>query len=919
MQRGEQRLNPVNVTNLSREKLRPLTPDSSGYYKNPDEQHRQELDRFRREYRAFSEEINGSDAPRETLGNQELPIAAYKEQIVQAIEENQLIIIQAETGSGKSTQVPQFALEAGYDVVQTQPRRVAAREVTDRIGKEIMAKWGDVSSEISAYHTAEKNTTTERTRIKNVTDGLLLAQDGGVKGREVSRPEVVVIDEVHEWNMNIEMELAFVLRQLQEYPDRRFVIQSATLDAKELQAYFAQALDGELPPIIEVEGRTYPVEMHEHPDEELVSFAVERAKQRFEQIQGQKDVPLDERQPTAIMITAPGKREIADWIDEITAALPQEISQTAAVLPLHSRLNDAEQNMALRTDYEGLKIIVATNAAKTSLTIPDIAEVIDSGYARHVELDSDGFERLMLIPTSKADRMQWAGRAGRVAPGEYHLVNMPDMPFVPMEKCLPYEVPEAQRTDPVRHVLRSAAMGVDFAELKLVHPIKGEVIDHAKETLRLLGALDEQNQVTSIGKRMNEFPLSPASARMVVQADQYSPQVRSYIAAIAGAQEAGGLPSFMQDNGRRWKTLLENEDSDLLAQLDIFIKMQNINSSAKMKEYDLDEKNLRKARETYWKVVRLSDGYRGELESPSLEEIEQLKRCIYSGMPDGLYKYAGDLKYVGIDTRESRLREASNRSVLRTKSDHVVATPREIEKYVKGVRVPKDIIENITRADPKVFVEQLSVTALSRVTKRPIGEVRWLSGRPHVETESYLGNVATGITELTPAQPGRETQDFIIAHALENPGVAQRHIRSIKKHLEELQHLTPHPIPQLSQSQFEQMLRDATPIGQHDLAMTDVNLSLRQVTLRDYISEEQEYEIRAAAPASIETSVGTIALQYRNGRPVAKSANLEALLAGSLEDIALPDGRLVYFVVKDEGHDGRRREYILSQIRNQFH
>ena len=911
---------PGIFSNLSRDQLRPRSVATESYYEATNEQN--DVQRIAGEYRRFEqEEAERSLAraastlgwERRALGNEDLPIFAYKNEIVDSIDANQLTIIVAETGAGKSTQVPQFAVEAGYTVVQTQPRRFAARTVSERIGEEMMEQWDDIPRDVSAYHTAEKSTVTERTLVKNVTDGLLLAQDSGVNQRDVSSRELVILDEVHERGMNIEMEMAFVLRQMREHPERRFVIQSATIDAEVLQEYFSRALDGELPPIIQVPGRTFPVERQEFPEDTVIDRALIRAEEMHELHISQRELSPEERQPTAIIITAPGKREIKDYIDELADRLPAEIARTATILPLHSKLSDAEQNAALRTDYPGVKIIVSTNVAKTSLTIPDVAGIIDCGYARHADLDDDGNDSLVLYPTSKADRAQWAGRSGRVAPGWCDLAKMnADMPYVPLEECSDYEAPESQRTDPIRYVLRSAALDVDFSELELVHPVREDVIERSKESLRLLGALDSDNKITAIGARMNEFPLSPALARMMVEADTCSPRVRSYMAAIVGSQEAGGLQMFTQDNDRRWKRLVNHSDSDLLAQLDIFMAMQHeLDNSPKVHEFDLDGKNLNRARESYWRVVKRSDGDVQEMIEPSQEELEQIRRCIYAGFPDGLYHHTHEGEYIGTDTRDKRTRKISNRSVVTGHPSYIVGSPREVEYYDDGSRKTKDIAEHVTEISD--LRDYAAVNGLSRAVKVSTNSLRFVSGRPMITSETYVGGVPTGIVENIPAEADRRTRDFLVQHALENPGFAQKEIRAIKRRLEELQRKVDYPLNLILQQDLEQMVHDAAK-DQLDMSMIDVNLSLRQVSIRDYISEEEERAIEMSAPNEIEIDGRTLAVKYEKGVPVVSKVDAVEL-ASKYDDIRLPSGRSVKFVVIDPEHDNQKRERTLSEIR----
>jgi ATP-dependent helicase HrpA len=846
---------------------------------------------------------------RKPAGNTDLPISPFKGEIVDSINNNQLTIIVAETGGGKSTQVPQFAAEAGYRVTQTQPRRLAARQVAERIGDELMECWPDVPRKISAYHTAEKNTCTEDTIVSNVTDGLLLAQDSGVRGRQVDGKEVVILDEVHEWGMNVEMELGFVYRQLIEHPDRRFVIQSATLDAKALQEFFAPALNGELPPVIEVPGRMYPVEKQEFPKQTVVQRALVRAQEMHALDTAQRRDDFDgEVMPTGFAVTAPGKREIKDFIDEIRAGLPPEIAATAVILPLDSKMSDAEQDMVKRTDYPGIKIIVTTNVMKTSLTVPGLAGVVDCGYARHEDLDAGFKQNLPLYVTSKADCLQWAGRAGRLAPGWYDLVKMnEDMPFVSYADRDEYEKPASQRIDPIDEVLMTASMGIDFSDWKIPHPVRNEVVEYAKESLRILGAFDDDNKITAIGRRMREFPLSAVSARMMVEADQYSQQVRSYMAAIVSAQEVGGLPLFTQDNGRRWKDVVQDRDSDLIAQLDIFTAIQHEDNHAKLQRLDLDVKNIERARETYWRTVRKADGLFDDLIPPSQEECAQIKSCIYAGMSDGMYQFAGEGMYQGLGTRDHMQRSLSNRSVVMGKHALVAGNGRQIEKYIKGVQQTKEILESVTVVDD---IRALGKSALKQSEWLPTGDIVLHNGRPQRLVRQHLNGVDIGIVESIPAQPDIEVQEFLVAHALEKPGFEQRRLRDIKKKLELLNHLTYENVPQLTQDDLIDFLRKATPIGLLDASMIDVNLQLMDIQRQRYISDEDRQRIIDSAPLSISTGTGNLTIHYQNGRPVVHKYDARTVVNFS-DDFKLPDGREIYFV-----HN--RREYTLAELRQVF-
>jgi hypothetical protein len=890
---------------------RPYMQDMQRPYTSPSEQGAQWARREQKDYnQAYGltglEPVLGSVAllERSPLGNKDLPIFEDWSGISESIKDNQVTIILGATGSGKSTQVVQMGLELGFErITQTQPRRIAATTLAERIGEEVAGRWRDMPRDVSAYHTGEKSTATDNTRILNVTAGLFYTQ--AIHGRPRVQKELVILDEVHEREMVTDINMALVLEELKNNPDMRLVIQSATMDAGPVREFYEQGL-GVPVPIIEVEGRTFGVEIQEFPESTSVERAVARATEMYALYQKQKSMIADGYKgaiaPTDFLVVCPGLREIEDWTDEILELLPDEVAQSAVMRPLYSRLSKKEQDKALSTDHHGIKIIMATNTAKTSLTVEGLAGVIDCGYARHQVIDENGITSLTLYETSRADRMQWAGRSGRIAPGWCDQTRMnKDMPFTPLLKTVAYEEPEARRINPDSYVLGLAAIGVDLAKLKTLTPVKPEVIARAKENLRILGAFDDNYELTAVGRRMTEFSIQdPISARMLVEADQYSPQVQAYMAAMIASHESGGLQLFTHQTGRRWKGvdgLTEETDSDLLAQLDIFIAIQDM-SLYKQQKYDLDIKNVVRARETYWKIVRRNNAHTDTLIPPNQEERQEILNCIYAGMPDNVYRYAGPHKSVGVHTYTGvskdmvTPRALSNRSVVMGKHEFVVATPRLTERWVEGERVEKPIIETITRVED---ISVLGRVALSQCEWKPEGNIKWRDGRPTLNVRQFFKGVDLGRTEERMAEPSEMTRNAVIAYALAHPGEEQRKLRTIKRQLERFAHLTNESIPQLTQDELVGRVKSAAPDDILDPFVIETNLKGMNVTLDDYLSPERQQYINDNAPAHVTAGEATFAVTYQSGQPLVRRyaiADLTAITA----PIYLDDGREVKFV-----------------------
>ncbi|MDB5187441.1 MAG: hypothetical protein JWM07_913 [Candidatus Saccharibacteria bacterium] len=898
-------------------------------YVSPSQQSEQWANAVRRDYEEAYSPYELREVPkiieRTPLGNNKLPIDAYKGLIQETVLNNRLTIIVGETGSGKSTQVPQYLYELDFEVDQTQPRRIAASEVAERIGDEIVERRPNTPHEVSAYQTAEKSTITDDTHISNVTAGLLYAQGYQNRRANITKRYVdpgmvktcLITDEVHEWGMDTEMELALIRQRVVTHPEMRFVIQSATMDTTALQKYFGEVM-GEEPPVIEVPGRTFGVEKKEFPNETSVDRAVARATEMHELDLKQKQMVTEGYDgallPTDFLVVCPGKREIKDWTDEIFKRLPKEIADTVVFPPLHSKMAYDDQKKAFRTDYPGLRIVMATDTAKTSLTVPGLAGVIDCSYARHEEIDEDGVRCLTLYATSYADRIQWAGRVGRTAPGwcDYAQYDK-DMQYIPLDQADAYETPEAQRTNPDRYVLRTAAMGIDFAELKFMHPIDQSVITRAKNSLRVLGALDENGEITTMGRRMNEFPIGTSAARMMIEADQYSPQMRSYMSAIVASMEVGGLPMYTHDAGKRWKGMTDEQSSDLLAQLDIFIGIQD-KKMYELAELDLDVKNVQRARETYWKVVRKSSAQIGELIPPNQEERELLKQCIYAGMPDNIYHYAGENTYKGISKDTVKPRSLSNRSVVHGKHSFVAGTPRLIQRYVKGEQIPKDIIEALTVVDN---IAVLGKVALSQCEWKQTGDIKWRDGKPVVVKRQLYQGIDLGIQVEEEATPSPETRAAVISAAMENPGKSQQQLREIKKELEALWHLAGSQYTdedgrtfKMTHDDLVALIKQAAPADVMDPSQIENNIRAMNISIDSYVTAEARKDIIANAPAVIPVGNAELHIAYRSGVPIASRYNV-ADLAQTGDQLCLDDGREVLFALN-------RKLYSAGEIKKYF-
>ncbi|MGO9409248.1 MAG: helicase-related protein [Spirochaetia bacterium] len=439
----------------------------------------------------------------------QLPVYQQRDKILAALENNQVIVVESPTGSGKTTQIPLILHQAGYSsrgiVGVTQPRRIAALSVSEFIARQIGKKIPDTVG----YTMRFEDRTDEQTVIKIMTDGILLQE---LKGdRTLSRYSVLMVDEAHERSLNIDFILGMLKGILRQRPEFRAIISSATINVEVFSEYF----DG--CPVVSIDAPMYPVELIYSPpkiegDHESLIASV---RDIVSGIMG-KGAKGD------ILIFLQGELSIKDCV-QMLAEL--DTREELAILPLYGRLSHEDQTRVF-LDFPGKrKVIVATNIAETSVTIDGVVHVIDSGLAKMNFYSPKTFtESLVETPVSKASCNQRRGRAGRTAPGVcYRLYAHKDYDSRPM-----YTVEEIKRTDLSEVVLRMAELGIrDFESFDFLSPPGQEGIRAAVDTLRLLDALDEERALTETGQLMCQFPILPKHARMIVEA------IRAYPSVIA--------------------------------------------------------------------------------------------------------------------------------------------------------------------------------------------------------------------------------------------------------------------------------------------------------------------------------------------------------------------------------------------------
>ena len=483
-----------------------------------------------------------------------LPISKYKNEIIETVRNHAFTIVSAETGSGKSTQIPQYLANYYSQIVVTEPRIMAAKTLAKRVSEEMKVTLGQ---EVG-YRTAYDKCSSKDSKILYCTDGLQLIRT--IFSEDNEKENVLIIDEVHEWNLNIETLIAWC-KFMREKWNTKVVIMSATLDTDMLANFFGEDVE-----VLNIPGTLYDVKMEERPKYKLIDTIKEY-------INDSKNV----------LVFVPGKKEISDVISRLH-------EENATVLPLHGEMDWDDQKKCFE-HYANSKVIVATNVAQTSLTIPDIDVVVDTGEAR-VSIAENGIQGLFLEDISQSDIMQRKGRAGRTKDGKYILCS-----DISLQYRKDFSVPEIQRSILDRVVLQLAAIGLDAEKLEFYHQPDVDAIKTAKKELEIIGAIDSDNKVTEMGYKIVKMPVSVQLARMIVEADKYG--VTEQVMTIAAIIEMGGL---LAKEGNYYDFTSERT-SDLLAELDVW------NYLNKMKYIDfkmlgIKKKTFFKIKEAYSEVKR---------------------------------------------------------------------------------------------------------------------------------------------------------------------------------------------------------------------------------------------------------------------------------------------------------------------------
>ena len=595
---------------------------------------------------------------------EELPVSGKREEIAAAISRHQVVIVCGETGSGKTTQLPKICLELGRGVAgligHTQPRRIAARSVASRIAQELQSPLGQAVG----YKVRFNDKLSESSYIKLMTDGILLAETQG--DRFLNAYDTIIIDEAHERSLNIDFLLGYLKQLLPKRPDLKVIVTSATIDAERFSRHFNDA------PVIEVSGRTYPVEIRYRPlgkpgfmakeidapeDEEDIELLGQdlmgvkrkariesRWLQEDEEEEAIEEAILDAADDLLrmadgdILVFLPGEREIRDVADHLRKYQGRSAKlRHIEVLPLFARLSIEDQQKIFRRSGT-TRIVLATNVAETSLTVPGIKYVIDAGLARVNRYSPRAkVEQLQIEKISQAAANQRAGRCGRVSNGIcVRLYSEEDFKARPA-----YTDPEILRSSLAAVILRMAALRLgDVADFPFIEAPSSRLINDGYQLLQELGAVDQQRQITEMGKQLARLPLDPRMARMILAAKrEHCLREILIIASALTIQDPRERPMDKREAADQAHRKFADEQSDFMSFLKLWAFYEDALKNKKSNKDLLNQCHqnflsflrLKEWRELYHQLCEIVDEMEFRLNEKEAD-YAQIHRALLAGL-----------------------------------------------------------------------------------------------------------------------------------------------------------------------------------------------------------------------------------------------------------------------------------------------
>jgi ATP-dependent helicase HrpA len=686
----------------------------------------------------------------------ELPITERREELLAAIRDHQVVIVAGETGSGKSTQLPKLCLELGRGVAgligHTQPRRVAARTIAERVAEELGTELGDAVG----YTVRFTDRVSDDTFVKVMTDGILLAELQ--RDRRLLRYDTLIIDEAHERSLNIDFLLGYLHQLLPQRPDLKLIITSATIDTERFSAHFGDA------PIIEVSGRTHPVDVRYRPYGELVAAeegddVIDDDRDQVEAV-GDAVAELVREGPGDVLVFLSGEREIRDTAE----ALADRDLRDVDVLPLYARLSAAEQHRVFEK-HSRRRVVLATNVAETSLTVPGVRYVVDAGTARISRYSHRlKVQRLPIEKISQASANQRAGRCGRVAPG-ICIRLYAEEDFAARDE---FTDPEILRTNLASVILQMTNLGLgDVAAFPFLDPPDPRAVRDGVALLEELGALDD-GRLTPVGRQLVRLPIDPRLGRMVLEAERQG-CVREVlvIAAALSIQDVRERPAEKRGEADELHRRFAVPGSDLLALVALWDHLEERSRlltgnrfRREVKGEYLNFLRIREWRDLHRQVQRAAKALGivpgGEEATPLEERADQVHRAVLAGL----------LSQIGMRDRETReFRGARNARFQIANGSALARKPPAWVMAAELVETNRLWARGAAAISPE-WVEELAGPLL----KLSHGDVRWdeRSGRALVTERATLYGlpVIAGRTIGLGRVDPETARDLFVDHAL---------------------------------------------------------------------------------------------------------------------------------------------------------
>lgn len=566
-----------------------------------------------------------------------LPITNYEKEIISSVKSHYVTIISAQTGSGKSTQVPQYLAKCYSQVIVTEPRIMSAKTLAMRVSEEM----GVTLGEEVGYNTAFDKCFSPGSNILYCTDGIQLIRTIFNENTEDER--ILVIDEVHEWNLNIEVLVAWC-KYMQKRWNTKVVIMSATMNTDGLANFFDDVT------VLNIPERLYHVTIEERPEHALIDTIKEKIKCRKN-----------------ILVFVAGKNEIQHVMKELE-------NENATVLPLHGEMNWDEQKKCFE-DYNTSKVIVSTNIAQTGLTIPGINVVVDTGEAK-MSVARNGIQGIELVNVSLSDILQRLGRACRTEDGEYILCSN-----TPINSRAEYTIPEIKRSILDRVVLQLTAIGLNAEDLEFFHQPNIKDIFIAKKELTAIGAISD-GKITDIGRKMAKIPVNPQLARMIIEAQKYG--VTEQVITISAIIQMDGL--FTKDC--KYCKFTQESQSDLLASLDVWEQINKLpyidfqKLGIKKKVYYEIKKYIQKLKESLYGIVEFTH-------NDNRNAI--IKSCL-TGLVSHIYINDYNNRYSSVNGTNFLL---DNNSCLYIHPEFVIGIPKRINNNLNLITFATNVSETL--------------------------------------------------------------------------------------------------------------------------------------------------------------------------------------------------------------------------------